>query len=68
MALCLAHSHPSPSAHTIHMHTHHATTGHEGVVSGLALISPTQLLSVGHDGTMRLWDLSIMKQLVVSGC
>jgi hypothetical protein len=44
-----------------------ARAGHTGVVSGLALVTPTLLLSSGHDGSMRLWDLSTMKQLLVGG-
>ncbi len=37
---------------------------HEGVVSGLALVAPNVLLSAGHDGMLRLWDLSTIKQLL----
>jgi hypothetical protein len=34
-------------------------------VSGLALAAPDTLLSVGHDGTLRLWSLATMKPLLV---
>jgi len=37
------------------------------VVSGLALVAPNLLLSTGHDGTLRLWDLNTMKQLLAEG-
>ncbi|KAI8472624.1 MAG: WD40-repeat-containing domain protein [Monoraphidium minutum] len=44
-----------------------ALLGHEGAVSGLALVEPGLLLSASHDGTLRLWDLATMKQLMVEG-
>ncbi len=42
-------------------------TDHEGRVSGLALLKGNLLASISFDKTLRIWDLTTMKPVAVSG-
>jgi WD40 repeat protein len=42
-------------------------TDHEGRISGLALLRNNLLASASFDKTLRIWDLTTMKPVAVSG-